>query len=715
VLSFFALQSTYLEVMTMRRLALYLLVAFCGSICLVGQSTPSQAPAVSSAPQLDHFDAKNVDPSVNPCVDFYQYACNKWIANNPVPPDETFWGAFGKLSLWNRAAVHQTVLDLSSKPPTQRTAVEQKVADYWTACTDETHRNSSALDALRPQLKAIDGMRSKSELAAVLAAIHLGLPDVSSPSDAQTNAPVFGLGSGPDFHNTQMVIALIDQGGLGLPGRDFYLQTDAKSVEVRNKYVSHLQRLLVLAGIPAEQATANANAALAMETAMARSSMDIVKRRDPKNLDNEMSLDDVRKLSPSFDWVRYLQAMHAPPSPKYIVTSPEFFRGFEQLLQSESLDHWKVYLRTQLLNTLARNLSDDFARENFAFYDQVLFGAKAMRPLWRRCINAEDHDIGEALGQAYAARYFPPESKQRVLKLVKDIEAALGRDIDAVDWMSPETKKYAHIKLAAQIDKIGYPDHWRDYSSMEIRGDDHLGNVQRAAAFEMNRQLQKIGKPLDRTEWQMTPPTVNAYEDTQTNTINFPAGILQPPFFDPEKDDTVNYAATGAVIGHETTHGFDDQGRKFDAEGNLRDWWTPADEKAYDQRGDCIADEYTEFIPEAGVKQNGRLTQGENTADNGGIRLALSALEQDLNSKGQTLSGKGDDGLTALQRFFVAYANIWCSNLSPEAMRTLILANPHPLDKYRVNNVVSNMSEFATAFSCHKGQPMVRDNACRVW
>ena len=396
------------------------------------------------------------------------------------------------------------------------------------------------------------------------------------------------------------------------------------------------------------------------------------------------------------------------------MTSPDFFRSTEQLIQSEPLDHWKAYFRWQLLNGLAGAMSEDFVNEDFTFVPQTLFGAKELQPLWRRCIQSEDRDIGQLLGQAYVARAFPPESKERVQQMVNALKVALGQEIDSMDWMSPQTKKQARIKLAAQIDKIGYPDHWRDYSALEI-GDNHLVNVEHSAAFEMDRQLKKIGKPLDRTEWGMTPPTVNAYEDAQTNTINFPAGILQPPFFDPTKDDSVNYAAAGAVIGHETIHGYDDQGRKFDANGNLRDWWTEDDAKAYDKRGDCIADEYTEFVPEAGVQQNGRLTQGENTADNGGIHLALSALDTDLKAKGQTLDTKGDDGLTALQRFFLSYANIWCGNLRPEMMRTILLMNPHPLDKYRVNNVVSNMSEFAKAFGCHKGQPMVRENACRVW
>jgi putative endopeptidase len=668
-----------------------------------------------STPQLDHFDAKKVDTSVDPCTDFYHYACNRWIADNPVPPDEIFWGSFGKLQLWNESFLHQTVLEVAAKPSRERTPVEQKVGDYWSACTDEKQRNATALATLRPQLQRIEAMSSKSQIVDVVADLHRSIPGAWNPADPETYAALFGFGAQPDFHDTTHVIAQFDQGGMALPGREFYLNDDAKSVEIRTKYVAHIARMLELSGVPAAQSKTDAAAVLQMETAMAKSAMEIVKRRDPKNLDNEMSLDAVKKLTPSFDFSRYLQLVHAPATGTFIVTSPDFFRGTEQLIQSEPIDHWRAYFRWQLLNGLAGAMSDDFVNEDFTFGPQTLFGAKQILPPWRRCIQSEDRDIGQLLGQAYVARAFPPESKERVREMVNALKIALSQEMDSMDWMGRETKKQAHVKLAAQIDKIGYPDHWRDYSSLEIRPDDHLANVERAAAFELNRQLQKIGKPLDRTEWGMTPPTVNAYEDPQTNTINFPAGILQPPFFDPAKDDTVNYAAAGAVIGHETIHGYDDQGRKFDENGNLRDWWTADDAKAYDKRGDCIADEYTEFVPEAGVQQNGRLTQGENTADNGGIHLALSALDADLKGKGQSLDTKGDDGVTALQRFFLSYANIWCGNLRPEMMRTILLMNPHPLDKYRVNNVVSNMPEFAKAFGCHKGQAMVRENACRVW
>jgi putative endopeptidase len=686
-----------------------------GTILFASLGFAQNAPDSTAPTQLDHFDPKNTDSSVDPCTDFYKYACNKWIANNPIPPDEVFWGSFGKLAKWNNEAVHETVIAIAAKPESDRTPVEQKVGDYWTACTNMPARNATALDTIRPHLQRIDDMKSKSDIAAVVADLHRSIPGAQAGADPETFAVLLGFSASPDFHNTQRVIPAFDQGGMSLPGREFYLNSDAKSVEIRNKFVAHIQKMFELAGIPEGQAKNDAAIVLQMETYLAQAAMEIVKRRDPKNLDNQMDLDAVKKLAPSFNWAQYLSAMNAPASPTYIVTSPDFFRGVEKLIQNQPLDHWQAYLRYWLLSGMAPAANDDLINEDFNFNGKVLFGAKELQPLWRRCVQSEDRDIGEALGQTYAARYFPPDSKARMLEMVANIKAALKADIEAADWMNPETKKQAEVKLAAQLNKIGYPDHWRDYSSLEIKPDNHLANVERSAAFEMDRQMKKIGKPLDRTEWGMTPPTVNAYEDPQTNTINFPAGILQPPFYDPTKDDVVNYAATGAVIGHETIHGYDDQGRKFDENGNLRDWWTDADSKAYDKKGDCIAEEYTEDIPELGVKQNGRLTQGENTADNGGIHIALAALQNDLKSKGQSLDDKDAEGFTGWQRFFLAYANVWCSNWTPEMMRTAILSNPHPLDKFRVNNVVGNMPEFANAFGCKKGQPMVHENACRVW
>jgi predicted metalloendopeptidase len=423
----------------------------------------------------------------------------------------------------------------------------------------------------------------------------------------------------------------------------------------------------------------------------------------------------VQALTPSFDWKHYLDAMKVPPQEQYLVPSPDFFRGVEKLINSESLEHWRAYLRYSLLRYMANSLSQPYVDANFDFFSRTLSGTQQIQPRWRRCSAYADNDLGEAVGQAYVAKYFPPENKERMVKLVKALETALHQDIDAQTWMSPETKKLAHAKLNAQVDKIGYPDHWRDYSPLEIKRNDFLGNVQRSSYFEIEYRIGQVGKPSNRYLWGMTPPTVNAYEDSQTNTINFPAGILQPPFFDNSQISAVNFGGIGAVIGHEIIHGYDDQGRKFDADGNLRDWWTPADAANYEERGKCISDEYTQDVPEAGVKQNGKLSQGEDTADNGGIHISLAALQNTLKSQGKDLDSPAGNGLTELQTYFLSYANIWCGELRPEAARTAILSQGHSLGHYRVNNVVGNMGEFAHAFGCHAGQPMVHQNACRVW
>jgi putative endopeptidase len=454
-----------------------------------------------------------------------------------------------------------------------------------------------------------------------------------------------------------------------------------------------------------------------METQMAKAAMDPVARRDPKNINNKMSLAQVKALTPSFDWDLYLKTVKAPVSPHYVVSSPEFFKNAELMLNQHPVDHWKIYLRWQMLHGNAPSLSDAFVNENFDFFARTLTGAKELQPRWRRCVRAVDGNLGEALGQVYVDQAFPPESKKRVKQLVDDIQSALSQDIDAADWMAPETKKQAHEKLRATLDKIGYPDHWRDYSAVSVARDSYLTNRQHTTNFEYERWVTKIGTPVDRSEWGMTPPTINAYEDPQTNTINFPAGILQPPFFEGQQEDVVNYGAIGAVIGHEIIHGYDDEGRKFDAQGNLRDWWTANDAKEYEERGKCISDQYTQAIPEAGpdVKQDGKLTQGEDTADNGGLHLAFLALQKDLARSGKSLDDKGPDGFTELQRFFMSYAFTWCAQYRPELIRTIVLTNPHSYPKYRVNNVVSNSPEFRKAFNCHEGQKMVHQPSCRVW
>ena len=669
----------------------------------------------ASAPKLEHFDINLIDKSLDPCQDFYQYACSKWNAANPIPADQVSWGTSSGLRYWNENILREA-MEKAAAQTSNRTDYEQKIGDYWAACMDESGVEAAGTRDLKPELERIDQMKNKSELADEVAHIHRAVPGAWQGDDNQTGAALLGFGQQQDFDDATKVVASIDQGGLGLPNRDFYIKDDAKSKEIRSQYETHISKMLALSGESAQQAAADAKTIMAIEAAMAQAQMDNVARRDPKNLNNKMSLEQVQALTPSFDWKHYIEVVQAPPSPPhYIVTSPQFFRGLEPLVQQHSVDDWKVYLRWHLVHASAPYLSKAFVDENWDFYSHTLLGAKQQLPRWRRCVRAADRDLGMALGQAYVTAAFPPESKQRTVALVHDVEHALDQDITSLDWMQPETKEQAKTKRHAIEDKIGYPDHWRDYSSVKITRASYLDNVHQATAFEFYRQLAKIGKPVDRAEWGMTPPTINAYYDEQLNTINFPAGILQPPFFDSNLEDSVNYGAIGTIIGHEITHGFDDEGRKFDAQGNLRDWWTPADAKAYEQRGQCIADEYTQEIPEAGVKQNGRLTQGEDTADNGGLRLAMMALTSKFQAEDKSIDTEEADGWTPRQKFFLSYANSRCTEYRPELMRTIVLTNPHSIPKYRVNNVVSNMPEFQEAFSCKKGASMVRANQCRVW
>jgi putative endopeptidase len=680
-------------------------------------AAPAQVPAVNAAtPKLDHFNPDLVDKSLNPCDDFYKYACSKWIAANPIPSDEVFWSTGSGLEMWNDAILRET-LEAASKDDPKRTPVQQKIGDYWAACMDESGIEAAGLKPAQPVLDRIAGLKSKSDITLEIARLHHEFPGAWESSDNQANAPFFGFSGGQDYDDASKVVAQIDQGGLSLPNRDYYINTDDKSVETLKKFRAHVQKMFVLAGEPEAQAGSDADTVIAIETALAKAQMDNVKRRDPKNINNKFSLVQLRELTPHIQWDVYLKAVNAPASDHYIVSSPDFLRAEDKLLVEQPLENWQTYMRWQAIHHAAPYLNKAMVDENFDFFYHTLAGQAENQPRWRRCVHNADRDLGEALGQAYVDRAFPPESKARTLEMVHAIENAMQNDIETVSWMTPATKAQAIVKLKGIEDKIGYPSHWRDYSSVKIVRNNYLGNVEQASSFEFERWVEKIGKPVDRSEWTMTPPTINAYYDPQLNTINFPAGILQPPFFEKTMDDSVNYGAIGMVIGHELTHGFDDQGRKFDAHGNLRDWWTAEDAKQYDERGKCISDEYTQDVPDAGpgVKQNGLLTQGEDTADNGGIHLALIALAADLKSQGKSLDDKGPDGWTELQRFFLANAYSWCSNIRPEITRLIVTTNPHSMPVFRIDNVVSNMPEFAEAFGCKAGQKMVRANACRVW
>ena len=689
----------------------------------LGQNASLTAPALAAAddqpkgaPKLEHFDPNLVDKTLNPCDGFYKYSCSKWLAANPIPGDEVYWSTGSNLELWNEAVLRETMEAASKNDPT-RSAVQQKIGDYWAACMDESGIEAAGLKPLQPELDRIAALKSRKKLTLEIAHLHHLFPGAWEQADNQTNSPFFGFTGGQDYDDASKVVAQIDQGGLSLPNRDYYIKTDEKSVETFKKFRAHVQKMFVLVGESEAQASADAGTVIELETAMAQAQMDNVKRRDPKNVNHKMSLAQVRKLTPSIEWKAYLKAVKAPASDHYIVTSPDFFRAEEKLLVEHPLEQWKAYMRWHLIIRAAPFLNKALVDERFDFFYRTLAGQEQNEPRWRRCVHNADRDLGEALGQAYVDRAFPPESKSRTIEMVHAIERAMHDDIESVSWMTASTKEQAIVKLKGIEDKIGYPSHWRDYSSVKITRDSYIANVEQASQFEFERFVAKIGKPVDRSEWQMTPPTINAYYDPQLNTINFPAGILQPPYFDKGMDDSVNYGATGATIGHELTHGFDDQGRKFDAHGNLRDWWTAEDAKQYDERGKCISDEYTQDVPEAGpgVKQNGLLTQGEDTADNGGLRLSLYALEGELKKQGKSIDDKGPDGWTYRQRFFLSFAYSWCANIRPEIARLAVTTDPHSLPIFCIDNVVSNMPEFAQAFGCKTGQKMVRANACRVW
>jgi putative endopeptidase len=672
-------------------LKISLLAVLCASALLAQDGHPKETPL--------RFDINALDKTADPCVDFYQFACGNWIKNNPIPPDQSRWGRFSELEERNREVLRE-ILEEAAKPDPNRDPITRQIGDYFAACMDVKAIDAKGLAPLESELNRIRGLKDKQQLAEELAHLHrIGV------------SAAFEFSSGQDFKNSDSVIAQFDQGGLGLPDRDYYLKDDPKSVEIRKQYLAHVQKMFELAGEKPDQAKAHAESVMKLETALAKGSLDRVSRRDPEKVYHKMTEKELAALGARFQWAAYFRDSGAPAFQDINVAWPDFVKALNAEIENTSLEDWKQYLIWHLLHSEARILPTPFTEENFNFYGKTLTGAKEMRPRWKRCVDFTDQQLGEALGRKFVERTFGTEGKERTLKMVHALEQALGQDIQGLSWMTPATKQQALIKLKAITNKIGYPDKWRDYSSITIKRDDALGNDDRANVFEFQRQLNKIGKPVDRAEWEMTPPTVNAYYDPLMNNINFPAGILQPPFFDVKMDDAVNFGGIGMVIGHELTHGFDDEGRQFDAQGNLHDWWTPEDAKEFEQRTACIADEYSSFTVAPDVHINGRLTLGENTADNGGARVALMAL---LNTIGNLTSPK-TDGFTPEQRFFLSFGQIWCSNTREEALRLQVQTDPHSPPRFRVNGVVQNMPEFQKAFSCKPGQPMAKANACRVW
>jgi endothelin-converting enzyme/putative endopeptidase len=652
------------------------------------QSTATHTPAL---------DITAMDRSIDPCVDFFAYSCAGWIKKNPIPPDQSSWDLYSKMEDENKAKLRD-ILEAASAPGSGRNAVNQKIGDYYASCMDEKAIEDKGLEPLKPELDRIAKISSKAELA-----------DVASVM--ATDNVLFRFDSIQDFRDASQVVANADQGGLGLPDRDYYLKTDAKSEELRKAYVAHVQKMFELLGEKPETASAEAQAVMRIETNLAKGSLTRVERRDPKALDHKLTSGELKKISPEFQWQVYFTKVGLPSLSSLNVAVPNFFKTLNEEIGKDSIDDWKTYLRWHLVHSNAAQLSSPFLNENFAFYGKTLQGQEQLRPRWKRCTEYVDDYLGEALGQAYVEKYFPPQAKQEALKIVNEIRAAMQQDINSLTWMSPATKQQALIKLHAMANKIGYPDKWRDYSKLEIVRGDNLGNVERAREFEFNRQLGKIGKPVDKGEWDMTPPTVNAYYNPQMNDINFPAGVLQPPAFDPESDAAPNYGDTGGTVGHELTHGFDDEGRQFDAQGNLRDWWTPEDAKQFEKRASCISDQYSKYVVIDDIKINGKLTLGEDVADLGGLLLAYMAWKED--TKGQKLDPI--DGLTPEQRFFVGYGQSWCGHVRDESKRLRATVDPHSPEKYRTNGVVTNIPQFQEAFHCKKGQPMVNENRCRVW
>ena len=648
-----------------------------------------------------------MDRSVDPCVDLYHYSCGGWQKKNPIPPDQTSWSVYAKLHLDNLNFL-RGVLEEAAKPNPQRSAVEQKTGDFYAACMDEATVEKRGMTPIRGELDAISHIKSAKDLVPALAHLQFTFRQYS-----YTSSMLFEAGSSQDPDDSEQQIADVDQGGLGLPDRDYYTNTDAKSKETRERYVQHVQKVFELAGENAAEAKRDAETVMRMETSMAEASQTRVQRRDPHNLVHKMKVGDLEKLAPNFDWTGYFHELQYPQLPVLNVDSPEFMKRVNSLMASEPVENWKTYLRFHVVDTSSPFLSSKFVQENFEFYRKYLHGVEEMQPRWKRCVQYTDYDLGEALGQVYVAKVFSPELKQATLDMVQRIEKAMSERIEALDWMSPETKKQAMAKLAGIRNKIGYPDKWRDYSTVKIAPDDFAGNVERAHQFESRRDINKIGQPVDHGEWGITPPTVDAYYNPQMNDINFPAGVLQPPLYDAKMDDAPNYGNTGGTVGHELTHGFDDEGSQFDAHGNLKDWWTKEDREKFDARTKCVDDQYSSYIATDDVHLNGKLTLGENVADLGGELLAYMAWKE----KTKDMNLQPEDGLTPEQRFFIGFAQWDCANERSEDLRVRAMTDPHSPAQNRINGVVVNMREFQQAFQCKGGQPMVAapEKMCKVW
>jgi putative endopeptidase len=673
------------------------------SLCcaLLAFSSGLAAQAVTHLPYSPSLDLTSMDTSVQPCQDFYRYSCGNWSKKNPIPADQASWDVYGKLAYDNERLLWG-ILDQAAKSSAGHSNSERKIGEYFHACMDESAVEQAGLHPIEPALQRIAAIRSMADLAKAVTAGH---------ADGTGSGTLFSVSGDQDLEDSQSVIAFANRGALGLPDRDYYTKTDAKSVEIRNKYVEHLTQVLTLLGTSSDAAAAEAKQVMVIETELAMSMLTRVELRDPHKLLHKMNRQQFQALTPSFAWDGFFPALGLESAQVVNVTEPAFYQALEKALRAHNIAAWRAFLRWNLIRDTSPYLSSAFVKSNFEFYSHYLRGVPEQKPRWRRCVRWTDRDLGEVLGEVFVARTFTPATKARTVAMTKEIELAMQNDLKQLPWMGDETRKRALEKLHSIVNKVGYPDKWRDYSALTISASDFGGNVLRASQFEDKRQLAKIGKPLDRGEWGMTPPTVNAYYNPQMNDIDFPAGVLQPPLFDPKLDEAPNYGNTGSTIGHELTHGFDDEGRQFDAQGNLKDWWTEKDGAAFEQRAKCVSDQYSGYIAVDDIHINGKLTLGEDVADLGGTMLAYYAWKHA--TEGKEL--RPQDSLTPDQRFFVGMSQWACGEVRPEMKRERALTDPHSPLEYRINGVVANMPEFARAFGCKAGQPMVRENACRVW
>ncbi len=672
----------------------------------VALARSGQAPSVRSAASpgaaaaVHGLDPADMDPSAKACRDYYEYANGGWMKKNPVPPEFPSWGTFTELAERNRQAMRKILEKLAAEKSAPGSE-EQKIGDFYASCMDETAIEAAGAKPLSEELARIDKIRDLSGLRAEVANLQ-----------SKGVGAVFAFGSQPDRKNSSEVIAGAFQGGLGLPDRDYYTKTDEKSKELRGKYAEHVARMFTLLGDDPGKAAAQAKAVLHIETKLAESSMTRVERRDPDATYHRMAPAELKTLTPNFSWEAYFHDLGAPAIAAVNIGQPKFFEALDKDLTAVPLADWKTYLRWHLVHSAAPDLSSKFVEENFDFFQRTLQGTKEIQPRWKRCVQSADRNLGFAIGKLYVAENFPPEAKARADKMVRNLIAALREDLSTLPWMGAETRKAALAKLDAFTPKIGYPDKWRDYSSYKVERGAHAGNVLNGALYEHHRDMDKIGKPVDRTEWGMTPPTVNAYYNASRNEIVFPAGILEPPFFDGAADDAVNYGGIGAVIGHEMTHGFDDQGRKFDAQGNLKNWWTEQDLKNYTERATCVEKQFDGYVVEGDLHQNGKLVLGESIADLGGLTIAYKAFEKSLEGKPRPAN---IDGFTPEQRLFLNWARVWATNARPEFERLMTNTNPHPLGRFRAIGAPSNIPEFAAAFGCKTADPMVRETRCLIW